>query len=682
MQKPFTCLLFFLAVCSSFAPAQGRIDTLFCGDTLSATFDPSAGRAPTDSFYVWVGNCLSRIRFDFTTADVPDAADIFYIDLAGNLSPAGSVPYFGASCTDSTNHFNDPQLPIESALQPNACVEGFLEVYGRGIPFQDSVVQRSSMPADFKLSGNRFESARLHLDIPSGVVALMFVVKYNPVQSTVLQALWDCTPACCITATGEEVCVGQNIQLGTEQEAFAYRWRGPGGFTSTERAPLIPAADRRQEGWYVVEGEYLFGCRGIDSVYIGVHAPEVQLDQDTLSVCLGGSASLHASGAATYLWDSAAAGLLQAQGPDAVVAPQQPATYEVIGRDEYGCTDTAYALVEPTTLQLSTRLRPPSCAGYADGRVVLTLQQGQAPVEIRLDGGSWHAGDEVDGLPAGTYTIEVRDALGCLASTEVVLEDPPPLEGYIGIQDPSCRGACDAQIAVLVENGKPPFEYFTNGARTDSISQGYCAGTFPITVTDAKGCQWQSAFTVEDPPPFTIDLGKNKKIREGESLSLQIEASQPLHEVQWEGLCESACPSTLSLQPDSSMMVYVTAWTTAGCMARDSLWVLVKKKAKCQDGLYAPTAFTPNQDGINEYFTLYADTETSDVVNIERLIIFNQWGRKVFDRGNLTPGDAPSGWDGRVDGTPVPGGTYAWVGIFERSDGLRFRCNGTVVLLR
>ena len=114
-------------------------------------------------------------------------------------------------------------------------------MYGAGIPFHDSIVQRTAKPADFKLPGAWQECARLHLNVPFGTVAMLFVIKFNPNQTTILNALWDCSPNCCIVANGDTVCAGQDVQLGTDREAFGYTWTGPNGFTSkSQRTLLLP----------------------------------------------------------------------------------------------------------------------------------------------------------------------------------------------------------------------------------------------------------------------------------------------------------------------------------------------------------------------------------------------------------------------------------------------------------
>ena len=677
------CLLAGLAGLARCGFAQTAApDTLFCGDTLTAAFSPGQTGPVMDSFYVWLGNCDTLVRFDFTTANVPDAAEIYYVDLAGNLSNAGKIPYFGADCGNQ-NYFGNPGLyPLQMSMDPQYCLPGFVELYGKGIPFQDSIVRRFSLPADFQLSGYYQESARLHLRIPPGIVAVLFVVRYHPSQNTVLSALWDCSPTCCIGARGDTVCVGESIQLDTDRPALTYRWTGPGGFTSTDRAPVIPNATSANSGWYAVEGSYRFGCTGIDSVHIAVVGPEVALNTDTARICLGGAATLQASGALSYTWDLTAPGFVSANGALAQVAPQSLARYVVTGEDGFGCRDTASAVVVPLSLSLDLAATNPSCPGAMDGAIVGSIAGGSGNYEIRPVGGVWQPGNLLGQLGAGTYAVEVRDVMGCQASGTGTLSDPEAVRAYVATQDPLCHGDCDGEALVLASGGSAPYRYRMAGLEVDSLLRGLCAGKYAMQVVDAKGCTRETAFELIDPEPFVIDLGKDKKVREGDSVNLVIEANALLDLLSWPGYCEGDCGPSLTLAPDTAQMLTALAWTPEGCFATDSVWVFVRKKVKCDDGFYVPTAFSPNADGHNERFTVYADVIDGDVAEIGRLVIFNRWGKPVFDRSHFPPGDENQGWDGFAKGAPVPEGVYAWAATFIRTDGLSFECGGTVTLIR
>jgi hypothetical protein len=499
--------LIFLAFVIVLPRGIAQVDTIACGDTLQASYTANVNFTPTDSFYVWIGNCQPVVKFDFHTLDVPDGADMFYVDINGNKTSAGSIPYFGGNCT-SGNYFTNPSMfNIFSSLSPNACLPGFVEMYGAGIPFHDSVVQRTAKPADFKLPGAWQECARLHLNIPPGTVAVLFVIKFNPNQTTILNALWDCTPNCCIVAEGDTVCAGETAQLGTDREAFSYSWTGPNGFSSTAKEPIIPNATQANEGWYYLQASYLFGCNAYDSVFLQVHSPEAVIQPDTAQICSGSATSLSAIGSLSYQWIQNSS-VVTVNGNTAIVAPSITTSYTVIGSDVYGCSDTTTALVIPTAIDIQVDSIDVSCFGQNDGQIQVTVLDGQAPYQIRIAGGNWLSGTTLNSLVAGNYQIEVMDAAGCLAQGQITVNEPPALAVTTNSVAATCKNRCDGEISITASGGIAPYQYQANGQTINSIASGLCADNYDLIVSDANGCLFHTSLTINEPEAVdaTIDI--------------------------------------------------------------------------------------------------------------------------------------------------------------------------------
>jgi gliding motility-associated-like protein len=90
---------------------------------------------------------------------------------------------------------------------------------------------------------------------------------------------------------------------------------------------------------------------------------------------------------------------------------------------------------------------------------------------------------------------------------------------------------------------------------------------------------------------------------------------------------------------------------------------------------YIPNAFTPNGDGLNDYFNIVGlPPENVTQYNIE---IFNQWGQVVFSSKDIL-----EGWDGKMKGEVCPVGDYVWVIFYEDNNKNRTGNKGIVTLLR
>ena len=92
------------------------------------------------------------------------------------------------------------------------------------------------------------------------------------------------------------------------------------------------------------------------------------------------------------------------------------------------------------------------------------------------------------------------------------------------------------------------------------------------------------------------------------------------------------------------------------------------------ENVMVPNIFSPNQDGINDFFNLITD---SDIL-IEDMKVFNRWGELIYNNDN-----PDLGWDGTLNGSPTPPGVYIYQIIYTNSIGSRREIKtGDFTLLR
>lgn len=113
--------------------------------------------------------------------------------------------------------------------------------------------------------------------------------------------------------------------------------------------------------------------------------------------------------------------------------------------------------------------------------------------------------------------------------------------------------------------------------------------------------------------------------------------------------------------------------SSAGC---DSLVTLNLAFYK----VFTPNAFSPNGDGINDYFNILGEDE--DLIEIRSLKIFDKWGNLAFMGEHLPPNEARSGWDGTFAGKILGTGIYVYSAVLVMNDGLERNLSGSVSLVR
>jgi gliding motility-associated-like protein len=93
-----------------------------------------------------------------------------------------------------------------------------------------------------------------------------------------------------------------------------------------------------------------------------------------------------------------------------------------------------------------------------------------------------------------------------------------------------------------------------------------------------------------------------------------------------------------------------------------------------------PNAFSPNGDGVNDWFYPRADPCVR-MVRVWRIV--SRWGEIIFEKSNFLPNDPTLGWDGsRPNGEPFPSDVLVWYAELEYFDGKKELKKGDVALLR
>lgn len=98
------------------------------------------------------------------------------------------------------------------------------------------------------------------------------------------------------------------------------------------------------------------------------------------------------------------------------------------------------------------------------------------------------------------------------------------------------------------------------------------------------------------------------------------------------------------------------------CGSISSNWIDITVNPDCSERIFVPNAFSPNQDGLNDYFLPLLSTDYE--MEIFRFSIFDRWGQEVYRFINNSPG-----WDGTIRGRPAPIGVYTWALTYQISIG-------------
>ncbi|MBI4929933.1 MAG: gliding motility-associated C-terminal domain-containing protein [Bacteroidetes bacterium] len=206
-----------------------------------------------------------------------------------------------------------------------------------------------------------------------------------------------------------------------------------------------------------------------------------------------GSATVNASNGTspyTYSWNPSTQTTATATGLTA-------GSYTVTVTDVNGCTQIATALVTTTPgLAATMASTDPLCNGGSNGFASATPTGGTSPYTFSWSTSPAQTSSSATGLSAGTYTVLITDAAGCIGTQTVTLFQPTAITSSVSTTNTTC-GASTGSAAVTASGGTGGLTYSWNpgGQTTPSISN-LAAGTYSCTVTDANGCTQTSNGTV------------------------------------------------------------------------------------------------------------------------------------------------------------------------------------------
>ncbi|MCX6258398.1 MAG: hypothetical protein NTW49_10955 [Bacteroidia bacterium] len=159
-------------------------------------------------------------------------------------------------------------------------------------------------------------------------------------------------------------------------------------------------------------------------------------------------------------------------------------TYSLTVTDANGCmATTSITITEPSVLSASASSTSILCHG-GTSTVTVTAAGGTTP----------YNGTGNISKTAGTFSLTVTDANGCIATTNITITEPSVLALSANVVNASC--SVSGSIDLTVTGGTTPYSYYwSNGATVQDLFN-LDSGTYSVTVTDAHQCTVTGSYTV------------------------------------------------------------------------------------------------------------------------------------------------------------------------------------------
>lgn len=277
---------------------------------------------------------------------------------------------------------------------------------------------------------------------------------------------------------------------------------------------------------------------------------------------------------------------------------------------------------------------------------------------------------------SGWYYSEIMSFGGCKGvDSEYVRIIGPDLKLSAG------RPICYSDTLHLHASGGTLYNWtpatgLNNAHIANPVAQPLVSTTYEVRVTDDSGCSAYGKVDIPLRDSFLLaDFTSPEVVCPGDVISFRDTSAGQITNWNWDfgngnhSNLKVPPAQTFSLLNNIFLPVQLHITDTAGCTLTKKKYIRVVNNCF----IAVPSAFTPNQDGLNDYLypvNAYKATQLD-------FKVFNRNGQIVFHTRDMN-----KKWDGTVGGIPQASGVYVWMLSYNDEKGKHVYQQGTTALIR
>ncbi len=499
----------------------------------------------------------------------------------------------------------------------------------------------------------------------------------------------------------DEVCFGQSIQLNASG-GTSYQWSSipndPSlyvGGQDTLPDPVVTPPTQEPYKYFVQVWEQ---CTNNDTMVMLVNpVPSLDVDSDNDIICFGDQVTITAIGDAEYTWtanpnDPTLAG--QENNQTITVSPIVSTTYTLTGVvSGFDCPAEVVKAIEvkPELFAYFDTQSDETCEGETFSVLYTGNAASDATYTWDFDGGQIVAGSgqgpidiqwDTEGIK--TIKLEVEED-GCRSEEQIktvsVIRTP------VSAFDANIYEGC-VPFAVEFTNsssnttGNVTYNWtFGTGDESTDVAPSFTYNTpgsydVSLTVSNESRCsttETKTAFVqAYETPEADFELFPPETVLEQATIEFTdgSNSGDPITYL-WDfddGNTSDKQNPTHTYGATGSYMVKLLITTSNGCESEMQKEVIVHPDF----AVYAPSAFTPNGDGLNDVFEVKG-------IGIKQYLmqVFSRWGEMIYESNNLE-----NHWDGKFNGEFVSPGTYVYTVNYKSMLDKDYTLKGTVTVMK
>jgi gliding motility-associated-like protein len=350
--------------------------------------------------------------------------------------------------------------------------------------------------------------------------------------------------------------------------------------------------------------------------------------------------------------------------------------------DAGGCRKDTTVILSYQTLPsfLSSVIVTPTFCTSNSGEIAINLGPGINPADVvsAINNGALQPALSYNMLDAGQYLLSLVFQQTCRYDTLIEinrLKNPTP-DIQLLKTDQKCFTDNGSVRIQLAGTDNPYRVNFNSTGYSDNMNyQQLAPGNYPISIIDNDGCLSDTSIRVNSYNLSPSDLLIEKtdptcKDVKGGKIRVVVSGNQGLYSFSIDNRSYDNGVVVNNLVKGDYKLI---AMNGDGCRIDSAIVSLKMDITPDCETLFIPTAFTPDNNGRNDIFRVFAGEA---IIGFE-FRIYDRAGQLVF-----ATADKNKGWDGKVNGVLQGSGVFAWTVKYHTLTNAKQRIrSGTMVLI-
>jgi gliding motility-associated-like protein len=282
------------------------------------------------------------------------------------------------------------------------------------------------------------------------------------------------------------------------------------------------------------------GVSGINST-ISNQANVLCYGNTTASITISGSGEL--SNAYNYTLTSTPSPTLMLTNSSGTFNNLSAGTYSVLvqGQNSNCISTNNVSISQPTSSLSILSLVTTSVSCYGGiGTSSITITGGTPSYSVNWENNN--STTSIASYTAGTYTVNVMDANGCVTASQSITINQPvtPLQIASSTQtNITCYGYSNGTASVFITGGTPNYNYTwlpSSTTSTTNIANNLGTGSYTLTITDRNNCVTAQTYTITEPLILTAIISNTTQANCGMangSASISVSGGTPSYMFDW-----------------------------------------------------------------------------------------------------------------------------------------------------